>query len=80
MNFNLLFSISQITSKVLPIVIAVLFFGLIIFIHELGHFIFAKAFGVKVNEFALGMGPTIIKKQGTAAMKQTSYCLALYQT
>lgn len=74
MDFNLLFSFSEIASKVLPILIAILFFGLIIFIHELGHFIFAKAFGVKVNEFALGMGPTILKKQG----KETKYALRLF--
>lgn len=74
MDFNLLLSFSQIASKALPIIIAILFFGLIIFIHELGHFIFAKAFGVKVNEFALGMGPTILKKQG----KETKYALRLF--
>ena len=34
-----------------------------IFPHELGHFIAAKRMGVKVNEFAFGMGPTIWKKQ-----------------
>ena len=53
---------------------AILFFGLIIFIHEFGHFIFAKLFGVKVNEFAIGMGPTIFKKQG----KETKYALRLF--
>jgi|LSQX01.3.fsa_nt_gb regulator of sigma E protease len=34
-----------------------------IFVHELGHFIAARIFHVKVNEFAIGMGPAIIKKQ-----------------
>lgn len=37
----------------------VLVLGVIIFIHELGHFIFAKRYGVHVFEFALGMGPRI---------------------
>ena len=37
-----------------------LMFGLIIFLHELGHFIAAKSFKVKVNEFSLGMGPRIL--------------------
>ena len=60
--------------KVWPILIGIVFFGVIIFIHEFGHFIFAKAFGVKVNEFALGMGPTILKKQG----KETKYALHLF--
>lgn len=38
-------------------------FGLIIFIHEFGHFSTAKLFKVKVHEFAIGMGPCIFKKQ-----------------
>lgn len=41
------------------IIIGVLFFELIIFSHEFGHFITAKLSGVQVNEFALGMGPKI---------------------
>lgn len=43
------------------ILIAILFFCFLIFIHELGHFITAKLTGVKVNEFALFMGPAIFK-------------------
>ena len=74
MNLNFLFSFSAVASKAMPILIAILFFGLIIFVHEFGHFIFAKLFGVKVNEFALGMGPTILKKQG----KETKYALRLF--
>ncbi len=74
MNPNFLLSFSGILSKAYPIAIAILFFGLIIFIHEFGHFIFAKLFKVKVNEFALGMGPTILKKQG----KETKYALRLF--
>ena len=38
-------------------------FMLMIFPHELGHFIAAKKCNVQVNEFAFGMGPTIWKKQ-----------------
>lgn len=74
MSFNFLASFSQVWSKAWPIIVAILFFGLIIFIHEFGHFIFAKLFKVKVNEFALGMGPTILKKQG----KVTKYALRLF--
>ena len=52
------------------ILIAILLFGVLIFIHELGHFLTARLFKVKVNEFAIGMGPKIIskksKKTGTA--------------
>ena len=53
------------------ILLAILAFGVLIAVHELGHFLTAKAFGVKVNEFALGMGPKILKKQG----KETLYSL-----
>lgn len=42
---------------------AILLFSFLIFIHELGHFLAAKAFGVQVNEFALFMGPALFKKQ-----------------
>ena len=41
------------------IIFAVLFFSLIIFVHEFGHFAAARIFGVKVHEFALGMGPKV---------------------
>lgn len=44
----------------LYILIAILVFGIIIIIHEAGHFAAAKACGVKVNEFSLGMGPKLI--------------------
>lgn len=43
------------------IIIAIFVFGLIIAIHEFGHFIAAKLNGIQVNEFAIGMGPKIIK-------------------
>lgn len=49
--------------KEMSILFAILIFEAIIIIHELGHFIAAKASGVKVNEFAIGMGPAIIKKK-----------------
>ncbi|MBO5944200.1 MAG: site-2 protease family protein [Clostridia bacterium] len=56
-----------------PFLVAILFFGLLISIHELGHFTFAKLFKVKVNEFALGMGPAIFKKK----KGETLYALRL---
>lgn len=37
-------------------------FGLIVFIHELGHFITAKLSGMRVDEFAIGFGPVLLKK------------------
>jgi len=47
--------------------------GFLILIHELGHFLVAKLFKVKINQFAIGFGPTIWKKQG----KETAYELRL---
>ena len=41
------------------IVIALLIFGFLIFIHELGHYLTARAFGVSIREFAIGMGPKL---------------------
>ena len=55
------------------IVIAIFFFCLIIIIHEFGHFIVAKKCGIRVDEFAIGMGPVVFKKQG----KETLYCIRL---
>lgn len=43
-------------------------FGMIVFAHELGHFLTAKYNGIKVHEFALGMGPAIVKKQGAETL------------
>lgn len=49
------------------ILIAILILGMIIFIHELGHFLLAKMNGITVTEFSLGMGPRLISfvKNGT---------------
>lgn len=56
------------------IIIAVLLFGLIIFVHEFGHFFTAKLSGIRVNEFAIGMGPTLLKFR----RKETQYSLRLF--
>ncbi len=47
----------------MTIVFAILLFSILIFVHELGHFVAAKLSGVQVNEFAMFMGPAIFKKQ-----------------
>ena len=52
-------SISSIWNTVYPILIAILFFELIIIIHEGGHFAAARLMKIKVNEFSIGMGPKI---------------------
>lgn len=58
----------------LQILYTVLLFGVLIFVHEFGHFLAAKLFRVRVNEFSIGMGPAILKKQG----KETLYSLRLF--
>ena len=45
----------------LYIIVAILIFGILVATHELGHFATAKLLGVKVNEFAVGMGPALLK-------------------
>lgn len=45
------------------IIVAILIFGIIIIVHELGHFLIAKKNGIQVDEFCIGLGPTIIGKQ-----------------
>lgn len=59
----------SIINTFLSIVITVLTFGLLILVHEFGHYIVAKKCGIGVNEFSIGMGPTIYKKQG----KETTF-------
>ena len=50
-------------TTIVYILVAVLIFGVLIAVHELGHFLAAKACGVTVNEFSIGMGPALWKKQ-----------------
>ena len=47
----------------MSILFAILLFSILIFVHELGHFVAAKLSGVQVNEFSMFMGPAIFKKQ-----------------
>ena len=74
MKIITLMSAAAVWGKVWPVLVAILFFGLLIFFHELGHFTFAKLFKVQVNEFAMGVGPTLFKfKKG-----ETKYALRLF--
>lgn len=54
----------------LYVLLAIFIFGVLILIHEAGHFLFARLFRVTVHEFAIGMGPKVIshtsKKSGIA--------------
>lgn len=60
--------------SIIKILAALIIFGLIILIHEFGHFIAAKACGVNVIEFSLGMGPRLFTIHG----KQTNYSLKFF--
>lgn len=55
------------------IIFAILIFSFIVFFHELGHFLLAKKHGIDVEEFAIGMGPTLVSKE----YKGTLYCIKL---
>lgn len=57
----------------MPILFAILLFSVLIFVHELGHFLTAKLFRVQVNEFSMFMGPAIFKKQ----VGETLYAIRL---
>lgn len=60
-------------STIISILCAVLIFCVIVVVHEFGHFIVARKCGIDVQEFAIGMGPVIYKKQG----KNTLFTLRL---
>ncbi|MBA2480599.1 MAG: site-2 protease family protein [Planctomycetes bacterium] len=55
------------------ILLALVGFGFVVFIHELGHFVFAKWAGVKVEVFSIGFGPKIL----TRRIGETEYALSL---
>ena len=57
----------------MSIIVALVIFGLLIFFHELGHFLLAKRGGIGVTSFSLGMGPAILKKK----IGETEYCLRI---
>ena len=58
----------------LYIIIGIIFFGLLVAVHEWGHFITAKLLGVQVNEFSIGMGPALWSRQ----KGETQYSLRLF--
>lgn len=51
-------------NTVVTILVTILIFGLLIFIHELGHYIAARIFHVGIKEFAIGMGPKLFSRRG----------------
>lgn len=63
-----------ILSKIYPVIIAILLFEVIILVHEGGHYIAARLMKIKVNEFAIGMGPKIF----SFTRGETKYSLRLF--
>ena len=57
----------------ITVLVAILVFGFLIFIHEFGHYIFARIFKVTVKEFSIGMGPKIFKYTS----EKTGICYAI---
>lgn len=55
------------------VLLAILVFSLIVFFHELGHFLLAKRSKIRVDEFSIGMGPKLLSKQ----IGETTYCIKL---
>ena len=47
----------------LYIIVGILLFGVLVAVHEGGHFLSAKLLGVRVNEFAIGMGPLLFSRK-----------------
>lgn len=60
-------------NHILTLIYFIFILGIIILVHEFGHFIFAKIFGVYVYEFSLGMGPKIFSKKSKKG--ETEYCI-----
>lgn len=60
--------------NIIPVLVAILVFLFIILVHELGHFLAAKACGIYVKQFAFGMGPALFKKKG----KETEYVVRAF--
>ncbi|MBQ7320596.1 MAG: site-2 protease family protein [Clostridia bacterium] len=64
------------TINFLTILLALLVFGVLIFVHELGHFLVARACGVTIREFAVGMGPKLFSVR--SKKYETQYSLRLF--
>ena len=58
----------------MSILLPILVFGMIVFVHEMGHFLLAKKHGIGVIEFSLGFGPKLFSFQ----KGETTYALKLF--
>ena len=61
-----------ITSKILPLACSIIGFGLLVVVHECGHFLFCKLFGIYTPTFSIGFGPKLIERK----IGQTNFCLS----
>ncbi|MBU4270053.1 site-2 protease family protein [Candidatus Dependentiae bacterium] len=71
MSINALFFVFS--SKLLPLAFAIIGFGLLITIHEFGHFIFCKIFNIHTPTFSIGMGPKLLEHK----FGQTNFRLSM---
>lgn len=55
--------------SIIYILIAILMLGVLIFVHELGHYLVGRAMNIGIEEFAIGMGPKLFSRQGTHKIK-----------
>ena len=62
---------------IIYIIIALLLFGVLTMVHELGHFVTAKIFGVGINEFSIGMGPALYSRLGKDGVKYSLRALPI---
>ena len=61
---------------ILYVLLALVLFGILVVLHELGHFLMARLFGVTIHEFSIGMGPKLFSKQGKK--HDTAYSLRAF--
>lgn len=68
-------TLSSLWNTVYPIIIAIIFFELIILVHEGGHYFAARLMKIKVNEFSVGMGPKIFEKEKNGTLYSLRWIL-----
>jgi len=68
------FFMELLTSWIWPLFLIFFGFGMIIFVHELGHFLMAKLMGIRVDVFAIGFGPRLVGIKTS----QTDYCIRAF--
>jgi regulator of sigma E protease len=67
---------SGVLTAVFYLLVMVFVFGILIFIHEFGHFFTARKCGVEIKEFAIGMGPTVFSWK--SKKYETKYALRAF--